>query len=99
MLFFGGEEVSETQAEPIELSDNPPEAERCEKCNMPTPLEALRELVEAAEAFLARWIDGRSPALVRALMEALRNARRLPRDEALRRETDLFLRVAREART
>ena len=55
--------------------------------------------VAAAEAFLARWIDGRPSTLVRALMEALRNARRLPRDEALRRETDLFLRVAREART
>ncbi len=55
--------------------------------------------VAAAEAFLRTWIDGRSPALVHALMEAMRNARRLPRDEALRRETDLFLRVAREART
>jgi len=30
------------------------------------------------------------PAQVHALMEALHNARRLPRDEALRRETALF---------
>lgn len=55
------------------------------------------EVMNAAAALLRSWTEDRSPLLVRTLMEALRNARRLPRDEALRRETELFLRVAREA--
>ena len=54
------------------------------------------EVAEAAEALLRTWTDGRSPLLVRSVLEALRNARRLPRSEALRRETELFLALARE---
>ena len=54
-------------------------------------------VAKAAREHLKTWIDGRSPALVHGLLEVLNNARRLARDEALRRETEVFLRLAREA--
>lgn len=54
------------------------------------------EVVEAAEALLGSWVDGRSPLLVRSVLEAIVHGRRLPREQALRRETELFLALARE---
>lgn len=53
---------------------------------------------EAAEAMLASLVGEKSPALVHTLMEALHNARRLPREEALRRETALFCELLRRSR-
>ncbi len=53
---------------------------------------------EAAEAMLAALVAEKPPALVHALMEALHNARRLPREEALRRETALFCELLRRSR-
>jgi hypothetical protein len=40
-------------------------------------------------------VGKRTVSQVRAVMESLRNARRLPLAEALRRETELFMGVAR----
>jgi enoyl-CoA hydratase/carnithine racemase len=57
----------------------------------PTP-----ELEEATERFLRALIGDKPPHLVRAIVEAVNNAGRLPRDEALRREGELFLEVARK---
>jgi enoyl-CoA hydratase/carnithine racemase len=52
----------------------------------------------AAEALLRAWTKDRSPGLVRILLEAMRNARRLPREDALRLETRLFIQAALEAK-
>ena len=62
------------------------------------------EVVETVqvEAAARRRIDtliaDRPPALIRAVMESVHNGRRLPRGEALARETELFFEVARAAR-
>ena len=45
--------------------------------------------------YLQSLVGKRTVSQVRAVMESLRNARRLPRAEALRRETELFMGVAR----
>jgi enoyl-CoA hydratase len=52
-------------------------------------------LEPAARDFLHGLVGKRTVSQVRAVMESIRNARRLPLPEALRRETELFLRVAR----
>ncbi len=52
----------------------------------------------AAQARLRALVDGRAPHLVRAIMTSITAGRRLPRDEALRRETALFVQLARRAR-
>ncbi len=58
---------------------------------VPTPgLEA------EGRAFLAELVERRPAYVIRAVMEAIHNARRLPPDEALREEGKLFLQVARE---
>jgi len=48
-----------------------------------------------ARDYLQGLVDKRTVSQVRAVMASLRNARRLPLDEALRRETELFMGVAR----
>jgi enoyl-CoA hydratase len=54
------------------------------------------------EAEAVRFIEGltrdRAPHLIRAVMQSLRNASELPRQEALRRESILFGEVARRSR-
>jgi len=45
--------------------------------------------------FLHGLVGKRTVSQVRAVMESIRNARRLPLADALRRETELFLKVAR----
>lgn len=56
---------------------------------------AGQDLEDSARGFLRGLVGRRSAAQVRAVMESLRNARRLPLEEALRRETELFMKVAR----
>lgn len=53
------------------------------------------ELEQQAVGFLEELTERRSPVLIRAVMESIHNGRRLPRDDALRRETELFCRVLR----
>jgi len=53
------------------------------------------ELEQSALDFLRGLVGKRTVSQVRAVMESLRNARRLPLAEALRRETELFMTVAR----
>lgn len=53
------------------------------------------DLDAAAREFLRGLVGGRSVTQVRAVMASLRNARSLPLEEALRRETALFMQVAR----
>lgn len=55
------------------------------------------QVENAAVAWVRTLTDGRPPALVRAILESIQGGRRLPRDQALRRETELFLQVARAA--
>ena len=55
-------------------------------------------LDEAATRLLAELTDARWPEQVRAIMEAVHNGRRLERGAALRRETELFLHLARGRR-
>jgi enoyl-CoA hydratase len=57
--------------------------------------EPTRELEPKAEAFLCSLVRDRPPMLVRAIMQSIHNARRLPRAEALAEEASLFLEVAR----
>lgn len=52
-------------------------------------------LEPTARDYLRGLVGKRSVSQVRAVMESLRNARRLPLGEALRRETELFMGVAR----
>ena len=54
-------------------------------------------LEQSARDFLDGLVGKRTVSQVRAVMESIRNARRLPLAEALRRETELFLQVARGA--
>jgi enoyl-CoA hydratase len=54
------------------------------------------ELESQATAFLEELTAKRSPSLIRAVLEAVHNGRRLPRDAALRRETELFCQVLRD---
>jgi len=56
---------------------------------------AAAALEQGARDYLHGLVGKRSVSQVRAIMESLRNARRLPLTEALRRETELFLGVAR----
>ena len=60
-------------------------------CGPPDAIEAL-----AAEK-LGRLTAGRPAHLVQAVMTAMRNARRLPREEALREESVIFHRVVRRS--
>ncbi|MBP7125377.1 enoyl-CoA hydratase/isomerase family protein [Myxococcota bacterium] len=53
-------------------------------------------LEEECRALIHRWIGDRTPLQVRAILESVGNAWRRPREEALRRETELFLELARE---
>jgi enoyl-CoA hydratase/carnithine racemase len=55
-----------------------------------------RALPTEGRAFLTELVERRPTYIIRAVMEAIHNARRLPPDEALREEGRLFLRVARE---
>ncbi len=55
------------------------------------------QIDEAAAAWLGTLVEGRSPQLVRAILEAINGGRRLPRDQALRRETELFVQLARSS--
>lgn len=52
-------------------------------------------LDQEAHDFLRGLVGRRTVSQVRAVMESIRNARHLPLAEALRRETDLFMAVAR----
>ncbi len=54
-----------------------------------------RKLEESTRGFLESLVGRRSPQVVRAVLTSIHNARRLPRDEALRAEGELFLEVAR----
>jgi enoyl-CoA hydratase len=54
-------------------------------------------LEQGARDFLQGLVGKRTLAQVRAVMESVRNAQRLPLAQALRRETELFLQVARGA--
>jgi len=55
------------------------------------------ELEEAALRYLSSLVGNRPACVIRAAMESIRNAWQLPREEALRKEAALFLKVAREA--
>lgn len=55
------------------------------------------DVMPAAKALLQDLVGNRPPRVVRAVMQAMHNARRLSRDEALAEETRLFLSLAREA--
>lgn len=52
-------------------------------------------LEQNAREYLRELVGKRTLLQVRAVMESLNNARRLPLAEALRRETELFMKVAR----
>lgn len=54
-----------------------------------------RDLEARARKFLSNLVSRRPTHVIRAIMTAIHNARRLPRDEALLREGALFLEVAR----
>ncbi|HOU55280.1 MAG TPA: enoyl-CoA hydratase/isomerase family protein [Myxococcota bacterium] len=56
-------------------------------------------LEEEARGLVRRWVSDRTPLQVRAILESVGNAWRRPREEALRRETELFLELAREVAT
>jgi enoyl-CoA hydratase/carnithine racemase len=56
---------------------------------------AAPALEQDARDFLRGLVGKRTVSQVRAVMESIRNAQRLPLADALRRETELFLQVAR----
>jgi enoyl-CoA hydratase len=52
------------------------------------------QVEHAAELQLTELVGGKPVQLVRSVMESIQNGRRLPREEALRRETELFCTLA-----
>jgi enoyl-CoA hydratase/carnithine racemase len=52
------------------------------------------EVLKEAFARIAAMTNGRPTSLIRAVMESIHNGYRLPREDALRRETELFLHAA-----
>lgn len=54
------------------------------------------DVVDEAERWILSLTAGRSARLIRAILESIHNGARLPRHEALRRETEIFCRLARE---
>jgi len=58
-------------------------------------IEPTAELEPRALGYVQSLVGDRPAAVVRAIMQAVHNARRLPRAQALEREADLFLELAR----
>jgi enoyl-CoA hydratase/carnithine racemase len=56
-----------------------------------------KDVESEAVTFIERLTAGRSPSLIRKIMESIHNARRLPVRDALRRETELFRDAVRDA--
>lgn len=56
------------------------------------------DLEETAERRLRDLVGDRTPEVIRAAMESIHNGRRLPREEALIRETELFCSLVRGTR-
>lgn len=53
------------------------------------------DIADEARKYLGQLTDGRPPALIRSIMSSIHNARTLPLEEALRRETELFCACAK----
>lgn len=51
-------------------------------------------VVDAATARVRTLVEGRPTGVVRAILQSIRNGRDLPREQALRRETGLFVALA-----
>jgi enoyl-CoA hydratase len=56
-----------------------------------------RDIERKALDFIKALVADRSPLIVRSIMQSIHNSRLLPRQEALRRESELFFHVARHA--
>jgi enoyl-CoA hydratase/carnithine racemase len=54
-----------------------------------------RAIEDEAQKFCGQLTDGRPPALVRSILTSIHNARTMPLEEALRRETELFCACAK----
>ncbi len=59
---------------------------------------APKDLEKEGLTFLRSLTVGRPPELIRAIMTAIHNGERMPKDEALREETSLFCEMARRHR-
>lgn len=70
-------------------------AAEAHQCGVVDAVAAGATLERGAREYLLGLVGKRSVLQVRAVMESVRNARRLPLADALRRETELFLQVAR----
>lgn len=70
-------------------------AERALELGLVQRAEPTAALEERAVAHLEALVGGREPAQVRAIMTAVHNARRLPPEQALQREGELFLGLVR----
>ena len=93
---FGGtilaqEAVGRAKAIELVLSGRLVGAEEARVLGLVDAVAPTRELAPKAVAFLRSLVRD----LVRAIMESIHNARRLPRAEAMAREAALFLQVAR----
>ena len=100
MPAFGGTVLAQGSASrqasiELILSGRMVRAEEAMSLGLIDRIAPAREL-EAAAAELIESLTAQRPAsLVRAVMASIHNGRRLPIEEALRRETELFCKVAR----
>jgi enoyl-CoA hydratase len=58
----------------------------------------LRDIEKKTIDFLQSLVADRSPQLIRSIMQSIHYSRLLPRQEALRRESELFFQVAKKSR-
>jgi len=93
-LFIDGVAARRTAIDLL-LSGRMVGAEEAHALGIADTVSPAATLEQGARTFLNGLVGKRTVAQVRAVMESVRNARRLPLVEALRRETELFLQVAR----
>jgi len=71
-------------------------AEEAQALGIVTGVKPTANLETAAVRYLDSLVKNRPPQLIRAVMESIHNGRKLPREEALRKETALFVKIAEE---
>lgn len=92
---FGGDAVPRRVLAELMLSARLVGAEEALALGLVQRVCRAGALEEQAAGFLEELTARRSPRLIRSVLEAVHNGRRLGREEALRRETELFCDVLR----
>jgi enoyl-CoA hydratase/carnithine racemase len=92
------ERVGDRHAPAPVLPDRPVGADEALSMGLVDAVVPAADLERRSLAFVRSLVADRPGHVVRAVMESIRNARRMPPEQALRREGQLFLEVARATR-